>query len=63
MVRAAMSLYDGAETRVRMESAHSEEFKAKIGVDQASVLSPLMFAIVVDVITEKARRVVVNELL
>ena len=30
---------------------------------QRSVLTPLLFAIVVDVITEKARRGVVNELL
>ena len=63
MVRAVMSLYDGAKTRVRVRSAYSEEFKVKVGVHQESVLSPLLFAIVVDDITENARMGVVNELL
>ena len=61
LVRAVMSLYDNAKTRVRVGSAYSEEFKVKVGVHQGSVLSPLLFAIVVDVITENARRGVVNE--
>ena len=60
---AVLSLYDGAKTRVRMGSAYSEEFEVKIGVHQESGLSPLSFAIVEDVITENARRDVVNELL
>ena len=63
MVRAVMTLYDGANTRVRVGSAYSEEFEVKVGVRQRSVLSPLLFPIVVDVITENARRGVVNELL
>ena len=63
IVRAVMSLYDGAKTRVRVGSAYSEEFEVKVDVHQGSVLSPLLFAIVVDVITENARRGVVNELL
>ena len=63
MVRAVMSLYDGAKTRVRVGSAYSEEFEIKVDVNQGSVLSPLSFAIVVDVIKENARREVVNELL
>ena len=63
IVRAVMSLYDGAKTRVRMGSAYSEEFEIKVGIHQGSVLSPLLFAIVVDVITENAKRGVVNELL
>ena len=63
IVREVMSLYDGAKTRVRVGSAYSEEFEVKVGVHQGSVLSPLLFAIVVDVITENARRGVVNELL
>ena len=52
IVRAAMSLYDGAKATARVGSAYSEEFKVKVGVHQTSVLSPLLFAIVVDVITE-----------
>ena len=63
MIRAVISMYDGAKTRVRVGSAYSEEFEVKVGVHQASVLSPLLFAIVVDVITGKASRGVVNDLL
>ena len=58
-----MSLYDGAKTRVRVGSAYSEEFEVKVGVHQGSVLSPLLLAIIVDVITKNARRSVANELL
>ena len=63
IVWAVMSLYDGAKTRVRVGSAYSEKLEVKVGVHQGSVLSPLLFAIVVDIITENARRGVVNELL
>ena len=38
MVRAVMSLYDGAKTSVRVGSAYSKEFKVKVGVHQGSVL-------------------------
>ena len=58
-----MSLCDGAKTRVRVGSAYSEEFEVNVGVHQGSVLSPLLFAIVVDVVTENARRAEVNELI
>ena len=63
MVRTLMSLYDGAKTRVRVGSAYSGEFEVKVSNHQGSVLLPLLVAIVVDVITENARRGVVNELL
>ena len=63
IVPAVMSLYDGAKTKVRVGSSCSEEFEVNVGVHQGSVLSPLLFAIAVDVITENARRGVVNELL
>ena len=38
MVRAVMSLYDGAKTRVRMGLSYSEEFEVKVGVHQGSAL-------------------------
>ena len=59
IVRAVIGLYGGAKTRVRVAFAYSEEFEVKVGVHQGSVLSPLLFAIV---ITENVRGVV-NELL
>ena len=63
LVWAVMSLCDGAKTKVRVGSAYLEKLEVKIHVYQGSVVSPLLFAIVVDVITENARRGVVNELL
>ena len=63
MVRAVISLCDGAKTRVRVGSAYSKESEAKVGVHSRFVQLPLLFAVVVEVITENARRGVVNELL
>ena len=63
IVRAVMSLYEGAKTRVRVGSELSEEFEVRVGVHQGSVLSPLIFAIVVDVVTERAREGLLYEML
>ena len=46
IIRAVISLYDDAKTRVGVGSANSEEFQVKVGVHQGYVLSPLLFAIV-----------------
>ena len=52
-----MSLYEGAETRVRVDSILSEVFVANVGMNQGSVLSPFLFAVVADVVTEFASEV------
>ena len=39
----------------RLGSGTPKEFGVRVGVHQGSVLSPLIFAIVVDVVTEHAR--------
>ena len=54
LVRSVMSLCEGAKTRVRVNSELSEEFVVKVGIHQGSVLSPFIFALVVDVVTEFA---------
>ena len=56
LVKAVMSLYEGAETKVRVGSGLSEEFSVKVGIHQGSVLSPLLFAMVIDEVTENARK-------
>ena len=58
-----MSLYDGAKTRVRVDSYLSEEFEVKVGMHQGSVLSPFLLAVMVDVVTEFAREVALSQLL
>ena len=39
LVRSVMSLYEGAKTRVRVDSELSGEFEVKVGMHQVSVLS------------------------
>ena len=63
LVQALMSLYEGSRTKVRVGSGTSDEFGVRVGVHQGCVLSPLIFAIVVDVVTEHAREGLLNEIL
>ena len=62
LFRSVMSLYEEAKTRIRVDSGLSEEFDVKVEMHQGSVLSPFLFAVVVDV-TEFAREGVLSELL
>ena len=61
VVRSVKSLYKGAKTRVRVDSVLSEEFEVKVGMHQGSVLSPFLFVVVVDVVTELATVGVLSE--
>ena len=63
LVQGVMSLYEGSRTKVRVGSGTLDEFGVRVGVHQGSVLSPLIFAIVVDVLTEHAREGLLNEIL
>ena len=63
LVRSVMSLFEGAKTRVRVDSELSEEIEVNVGVNQGSVLSPFFFAVVIDVVTEFAREGALGELL
>ena len=58
-----MSLYEGSKTEIKVGSKFSEEFCITVVVHQGSVLSPLLFAIVVDVVTENARGGLMKEVL
>ena len=56
LVRSVMSQYEGAKTRERVDSDLSEELEVNVGMHQGSVVSPFIFALVVDVVTERCAK-------
>ena len=47
-----MSLYKGCKTAVSVDGELSHSFSVKVGVHQGFALSPLLFNMVIDVLTE-----------
>ena len=62
-VRAVQSMYANAKSRVRVNGQLSEEFEVKVGVHQGSVLSPLLFILVLEALSREFRTGVPWELL
>ena len=50
-----MCLYKGCKTAVSVDGELSSSFSVKIGIHQGSALSPLLFIMVMDVLTEDVR--------
>ena len=48
-------MHVGARSRTRVKSSFSEEFEVKVGVHQRSVLSPLLFIIVLEALSREFR--------
>ena len=48
-------MYEGALTSVKLGGGESVEFAVKVGVHQGSVLSPLLFIIVLEALSKKFR--------
>ena len=46
-------MYSNARSRVRVGEGYSEEFEVKVGVHQGSVLSPLLFIIVLETLSRE----------
>ena len=45
-------MYANARSRVRVGEGYSEEFEVKVSVHQGSVLSPLLYIIVLEVLSQ-----------
>ncbi|GAB1611238.1 uncharacterized protein LOC115210534, partial [Argonauta hians] len=52
LVRVVQALYSGATSKVRIGTDYTEEFNVNVGVHQGSVLSPLLFIVVLQSIAE-----------
>ena len=63
LVKAVMNQYEGSKIKVTVGSEFSEEFYVAVGIHQGSVLSPLLFAIVMDVVIENAKEGLIKEVL
>ena len=56
-------MYTNITTLVRIENTRSKSLDVKVGVHQESVLTSLLFSIVMDEVTKEVREGVVKELL
>ena len=49
-------MYEGSETVVRCAVGTTESFNVKVGLHQGSALSPFLFAVIMDRLTDEVRR-------
>ncbi|KAK3534980.1 hypothetical protein QTP70_001941 [Hemibagrus guttatus] len=54
-VRVVQDMYERSRTVVRCAVGQTEEFNVEVGLHQGSALSPFLFAIVMDQLSEEAR--------
>ena len=62
MVEAIIALYVETRTRVKTVAGVSKDFNIGVGVHQGSILSPLLFIVVMDEVTKEVRNEVMWEL-
>ena len=55
-VQLVQDMYEESETVVRCAAGTTESFKVKVGLDQGSALSPFLFAVIMDRLTDEVRR-------
>ncbi len=52
VVRAVQDMYQGATTSVRTPCGNTRDFEVKVGVHQGSSLSPFIFIVILDALSE-----------
>ena len=55
-VQLVQNMYEGSETVVRCAVGTTKSFKVKVGLHQGSALSPFLFAVIMDRLTDEVRR-------
>ena len=55
-VRLVHDMYEGSKTVVRCERGTTQSFMVKVGLHQRSTLSPFLFAVIMDKLTDEVRR-------
>lgn len=63
LVRVIMVMYESARTQVRVNGELSDDFPVNVGVHQGSVLSPLLFIMVLEALSQEFRSGLPFELL
>ena len=53
IVHFVQAMYNNTRSKVRVDNTYSDEFKVKVGVNQGSVLSPLLFIIVLEALSRE----------
>ena len=61
-MKAVMVMYEGAQTVVRTTEGDSKAFNVKVGLHQGSVLSPLLFVIVMEMSNSMSMREIAKKL-
>ena len=55
-MKAVMKIYQEVLSQVKVEGEDSKEFAVRVGIHQGSILSPIIFAVVKDVVTEEVAK-------
>ena len=63
LIRTVIAMYTEACTVVRTDAGLNQSFEVKVGLHQGSVLCPMLFAAVMDVVSSEARSGLPSELL